>query len=181
LFTESQKALKKKKKDFSDASRRQYPRLKPASVPFLKSVAFNQGLEARVVNISRGGMLLETEVRLCPQMKILLKLVTSDGTIKMEGRILRSSIRSLTGVPCYQSAIEFEHPFHMLNDLSAELEEQKQESLLESTTPSVIDNATNQPSTDFIPGSKLVSDSAVLTVVAQDGMSMRDMFKANNW
>jgi hypothetical protein len=173
--------LKKNKKDFSEDSRRQYPRLKPAAIPFLKSVAFNQGCEAQVVNISRGGILLETDVRLRPQMKILLKLVTSDGVVKMEGQILRSSIRSLSGVPRYQSAIAFEHPFHMLDDLSAELEEQKPESLPESTAPSVTNITHDPPHVELIPGSTWDEDSAVLTVIAQEGMSMRDMFKLNDW
>jgi hypothetical protein len=173
--------LKRNKKDFSDANRRQYPRLKPSAVPFLKSIAFNQGFEAQVVNISRGGILLETEEPLRPQMKILLKLVTSDGVIKMEGHVLRSSISSLNGVPRYQSAVSFEHPFHMLDDLSAELEEQKQESQSGSTAPSAIDTANDQPSMEIIPGSTLDRDSAVLTVIAQDGMSMQDMFELNDW
>ena len=175
------KILKRHKKDFSDANRRQYPRLKPSAVPFLKSVAFNQGCEAQVVNISRGGVLLETEVRLRPQMKIFLKLVTSDGVVKMEGHILRSSISSLNGVPRYQSAIAFEHPFHMLDDLSAELEEQKQESPTESTTRSAIDAANDQPITEFTPGGSLDGDSAVLTVIAHEGMSLQDMFELNDW
>ena len=175
------KTLKRNKRNLSESNRRQYPRLKPFAVPFLKSVVFNQGGEARVLNISRGGILLETEVRLRPQMKILLKLATSDGVIKMEGHILRSSISSLNGVPRYQSAIAFEHPFHMLDDLSAELEEQEQESPQESTTPSVIDTANDRPPMELIPGSTLDRDSAVLTVIAQDGMSMQDMFELNDW
>ena len=173
--------MKRNKRDLSEANRRQYLRLKPSAVPFLKSVAFNQGFEAQVVNISRGGILLETDVRLRPQMKIFLKLVTTDGVIKMEGQIIRSSISSLNGVPRYQSAIAFEHPFHMLDDLSAELEEQKQESLPESTTPSVIDATSDQLPTELIPGSPLDRDSVVLTVIAQDGMSAQDMFDLNDW
>ena len=173
--------MKRKNIEFSKASRRQYPRLKPSAVPTLKCVTFNQGCEAQIVNISRGGILLETEVRLRPQMKVFLKIVTSDGTIKMEGNIVRSSICSLNGVPRYRSAIAFEHPFLMLDDLSAELEELKQESLPESTSPSVIDTPNDRPPIQSIPGSTLESDSAVLTVVAQDGMFMQDIFEPNDW
>jgi hypothetical protein len=174
--------MKRKKRDLSEDNRRQYPRLTPSAVPFLKSVVFNQGCGAHVVNISRGGILLETEVRLRPQMKILLKLVTSDGVIKMEGHILRSFVSSLNGIPRYKSAIAFEHPFHMLDDLSADLEEQKPESLTESAAPSVADETNDQPPVEFIPGSILEGDSAVLTVIAQDGMSAQDMFiKLNDW
>ena len=173
--------MKRNKRDLSEANRRQYIRLKPAAVPFLKSVAFNQGFEAQVVNISRGGILLETDVRLRPQMKILLKLVTTEGVIKMEGQIIRSSISSLNGVPRYQSAIAFEHPFHMLDDLSAELEEQNQESLPVSTTPSVIDTSGDSLPKEFIPGSPLDRDSVILTVIAQEGVSAQDMFDLNDW
>jgi hypothetical protein len=173
--------VKRNKKDLLEANRRQYIRLKPAAVPFLKSVAFNQGFEAQVVNISRGGILLETDVRLRPQMKIFLKLVTTEGVIKMEGQIIRSSISSLNGVPRYQSAIAFEHPFHMLDDLSAELEEQNQESLTELTTPSVIDAAGDPLPTELIPCSLLDRDSVVLTVIAQEGMSAQDVFDLNDW
>ena len=173
--------MKRNKRDISEVNRRQYLRLKPSSVPFLKSVAFNQGFEAQVINISRGGILLETDVRLRPQMKILLKLVTTDGVIKMEGLIIRSAISSLNGVPRYKSAIAFDHPFHMLDDLSAELEEQKQESLPESTITSLVDNASNQLSEELIPGRPLDRDSVVLTVIAKEGMSAQGMFKRNDW
>ncbi len=112
--------VSKKKNKTPDAERRRWPRIKASSVPFLKRVILGQGTDVQAINISRGGMLLETEVRLRPQMKISLKMVTSDGIIKMEGSVVRSSITSLTGTPKYQSAIEFDHPFHMLDDLSAE-------------------------------------------------------------
>ena len=174
------KVVKRNKRDLSEANRRQYLRLKPTAVPFLKSVAFNQGCEAQVVNISRGGILLETDVRLRPQMKILLKLITTEGVIKMEGHIIRSSISSLNGVPRYQSAIAFEHPFHMLDDLSAELEEQSQEPMA-STTPSVIDAASDPLPTEFITGNRSDEDSVVLTVIAQADMSAQDFFDLNDW
>jgi hypothetical protein len=173
--------VKRKKRDLSEANRRQYLRLKPSAVPILKSVVFNQEFEAQVVNLSRGGMLLETDMRLRPQTKILLKLVTTDGVIKMEGLIIRSAISSLNGIPRYKSAIAFDHPFDMLDDLSAELEEQKKESLPESNAPSVIDATSNQLPAELIFGSPLDGESVVLTVIAQEGMSTQDLFNPNNW
>jgi len=44
----------------------------------LKGITFNQEIEVTAIDISRGGMLLGIEVRLAPQMKIHLKLATSD-------------------------------------------------------------------------------------------------------
>ena len=149
-------------------------------MPFLKSVTFSQGPEAQVVNISRGGVLLETEVRLRPQMKIVLKLVTSEGVVKMSGHILRSSISSLTKNPRYRSAIAFEHPFHMLDDLSVP-EEETPTAPPETTEIVEANPGSNRPPVQPDPGGKLEEESAVLTVVAQDGISLQEMFKLNDW
>lgn len=167
-----------------ESNRRKWPRLKPEAVPFLKSVSFSQGSDARVVNISCGGILLETEVRLRPQMKLILKLVTTEGVVKMEGHILRSSISSLTGIPRYRSAISFDHPFQMLDYLSmesAESEEATQVLPSEPTAPAVVDTGSDQPLMQFDPSGALNDDSAILTVVAQDGISLQEMFKLNDW
>ena len=174
-------SVRKNKKDFSDSCRRQHPRLKLSAVPMLKSVVLNQGTEAKVINISRGGILLETEVRLRPQMKIFLKLVTSDGLVRLEGRIIRSSISSLKGTPRFQSAIAFDHPFHMLDDLSSEKTEQAEESLPESEAPLIIDNPGEQPPMQDALGNALDDESAILTVITQDGTSLQDMFELNDW
>ena len=174
---------KKKKKD-PDEDQRRWPRLKPSSVPFLKSVTFNQGNEVQVIDISRGGMLLETDVRMRPQMKIHLKLVTSDGLIKLEGTVLRSSITSLKGVPRYQSAIAFEHPFNMLDDLAAEPEAAFPDVPREPNQPPAFTLEGNQP----MSGPAAVvgnydENSAVLTFVAPDmpGTALLELFKLNDW
>jgi hypothetical protein len=172
---------KKKRKD-SDEEQRRWPRLKPSSVPFLKSVTFNQGSEVQVIDISRGGILLETDVRLRPQMKIHLKMVTSDGLIKLEGSVLRSSITSLQGTPRYQSAIAFEHPFHMLDDLAGEPEAASPETSQETGQPPVIQPKGDQPLANPVFG-KYDEDSAVLTFVVPDmsGESLLEIFKLNDW
>jgi len=144
-------------------------------------VAFNQGCEAQVINISRGGILLDTEVRLRPQMKILLKLITSEGVIKMDGQILRSSISSLNGVPRYRSAIAFDHPFHMLDDLSADLEEEREESPEAPAGTDAADTVPDQPLMGLVAGSTMDGDSAILTVIAKDGMSAQEVFELNDW
>jgi hypothetical protein len=176
--------LKKSKRDLSESNRRQWPRLKPEAVPFLKSVSFSQGDEARIINISRGGILLETDVRLRPQMKLILKLITTEGIIKMEGQILRSSITSLKGIPRYCSAIAFAHPFHMLDDLSEEVSEpagEIQELSSELTDPATTNTGTTQPSMQSDPGCQPDENSSILTFVAQDGISLQDMFEMNDW
>ncbi len=110
--------LKKKPKQYSGPSTRQWPRHKISEVPSLKGVTSNGGSELEVVNISRGGALLESDMRMRPGTKILLRVVTIEGVIQIAGHVLRSSIASLKGIPRYQSAVEFENPLHILDDLS---------------------------------------------------------------
>jgi hypothetical protein len=172
---------KKKKAVSPESDHRRYPRLKPSAVPSLKSVSFNQGGEVQVIDISRGGMLLETEVRLRPQMKIHLKLLTIDGLIKLDGSVLRSSITSLKGAPRYQSAIAFDHPFHMLDDLSQDTAAAS-EAQPESAAALVPEQGSDLP----LPNPVLDQyddNSAVMTFVAVDMPSsvLIDMFKQNDW
>ncbi len=173
---------KKKKTSTPESDERRWPRLKPEAVPFLKSVSFSQGSEVQVIDISRGGMLIETEVRLRPQMKIHLKLLTSDGLIKLDGSVLRSSIISLKGAPRYQSAIAFDHPFHMLDDLSEEPAVAESVAQPESAASPSPEQGGDQLPTAPVLG-KFDEDSAVMTFVAMDipSTALIDMFKRNDW
>ena len=109
----------KKTRDGDSTTRRQWTRLSPENTPSLKGIAMTQGNTARVVDISRGGALIETDVRLCPQTKISFKVLMESGDFRITGSVLRSSIKSLKGTPIYQSAIVFENPLTMLDDIDA--------------------------------------------------------------
>jgi hypothetical protein len=174
---------KKKKEVSNESDQRRWPRLKPSSVPFLKSVSFNQGSEVQVIDISRGGMLLETEVRLRPEMTLHLKLLTSDGLIKLDGSVVRSSIVSLQGAPKYRSAIAFNHPFHMLDDLSEEpAEAASTEVQPESSALAASAQGSDLPLSKPVMG-QFDESSAVMTFVALDmpGSALADIFKRNDW
>ena len=176
-------AAKKRDRDHHpESDQRRWPRLEPSSVPFLKGISFNQGSEVQVVNISRGGVLLETEVRLRPQMKLNLKLLTCDGLIKLEGTVLRSSISSLKGAPRYRSAIAFEHPFHMLDDLSEEPAVVSSEDKPESAAPPASEQGSDLPLSLPVLG-EFDESSASMTFVALDisSSALLDMFKRNDW
>lgn len=114
------------KRDRSDsANKRQYIRLNPENAPFLKGISLSQGTTARVVDISCGGALIQTDVRLCPQTKVGFKILMTQGDFRVTGSVLRSSIKSLQG-PIYQSAIVFETPLDILDGFKpadAELED----------------------------------------------------------
>jgi hypothetical protein len=172
-----------RKKKFSGANRRRWPRLNPSALPSLKSVAFNQGSEVQVIDISRGGMLLETEVRLRPQMRILLKVATSEGVFKIGGHVVRSSITSLQGAPRYQSAIAFENPFHQLADnaLADQMQEPPREPPVESAAPATHDKTSGQKLSQTTPN--IDNGAAILTVVACDerSVSLLERFRQNDW
>jgi len=169
----------KKKRRIPDSDRRRWPRLKPSAVPFLKAVTLSQRTEVQAIDISRGGMLLETEVRLRPQMKIFLKLVTSEGIIKMEGSVIRSSITSLAGVPKYQSAIAFEHPFHMLDDLS---EEPAAVAAVPQPDSDNFLQTNEQPAFSPLSGEFDESSSVLTFVTPKPSVALlRDRLKTNDW
>ena len=107
----------KKEQDEDLAAKRQWKRLSPENMPALKGIALTQGNTARVVDISRGGALIETDVRLCPQTKIGFKILMEQGDFRITGSVLRSSIKSLKGTPIYQSAIVFENPLTVLDTI----------------------------------------------------------------
>ena len=172
--------MKNKKKQAPETERRKWPRLKPSSIPSLKSVALGQGTEIDAIDISQGGMLVETEVRLRPQMRIHLKLVTSDGIIRLEGSVLRSSIASLKGVPRYQSAIAFTQPFNQLDQLSGT---QPQPGTLEDI-PS-LDEPEDTSASSFVQPvhGEFDENSAILTIIAQgiSSSSVWENIKLNDW
>jgi hypothetical protein len=175
----------KKNKKVVKSQQRRWPRLNPEEVPFLKSVQFNQGKEtqAQIINISQGGILLETGARLRPNLKILLKLVTTKGVFQMNGYVLRSSISSLQGVPRYRSAIAFEKPFEMLEEVQKSLTKKDQE-----TAPEIVESGTFVKSGDAQPDQATSENAdekspAILTIIASDehGNCLNERFELNDW
>jgi len=110
--------MKKVRDESALIAKRKYARLSLENTPSIKGIALTQGNTARVVDISRGGALIESDVRLCPQTKIGFKILTEKGDLRVSGSVLRSSIKSLQGTPIYQSAIVFENPLTILDDIN---------------------------------------------------------------
>jgi hypothetical protein len=64
-----------------------------------------------LINISKGGALLECGVRLAPSTRVGLRFITSAGIIQLHGQILRLTIFHLNGGLRYRSAVAFEQEF----------------------------------------------------------------------
>jgi len=95
--------------------RRASPRLPPSAIPSLKGVKLVAGPEVRLVNISRGGALIESEARLSPGSNLCLRLVTAESVYLLKGQVLRSKVASLAGAGLrYQSAVSFVEEFSIL-------------------------------------------------------------------
>ncbi len=91
--------------------RRASPRLPPDAFPDLKGACLVSGSAVRLINISRGGALLESTERLSPSTRISLRLITTNGVLQLYGQILRSTISHLNGGLRYRSAVAFEQEF----------------------------------------------------------------------
>jgi len=106
--------MNRKKKDsvlVGHAERRTSPRLPPEAFPALNGAFLRGGASVKLIDISSGGALVESEERLTPNTKICLKITTIEGTFMLQGRILRSTISQLQGGPRYRSGIAFDDKF----------------------------------------------------------------------
>jgi|GEM_PF-3300039 len=165
------------------SNRRLSPRLKAEDVPFLKSVELYQGKEIQIVNISRGGILIETETRLRPDFKVMLTLVTTEGVYKRDGTILRSSISSLSGVPKYRTAIAFKQPFELMDVFNDESTDQAHQTYSEGRKHETPDKVDGNECQQDSPESEKEKDPAVLTIVASgaNGIHVQESFELNDW
>jgi len=101
-----------KKTDLSvaDDDRRVFPRLKPEDVPWIREIKPSTGDGARLLNISRTGVLLETTARLQPGRRSTITIVNeSDQKERAEGRVIRTELVSIGkgGELIYRTAMAF--------------------------------------------------------------------------
>jgi hypothetical protein len=149
-------------------NRRRWPRLKPDTIPGLKSIELSQGAKIEIVDISKGGLLLETEARLRPDFKIVLKVKTAEGLLRIDGTILRSAIYSLKGVPKYRTAIAFNQPLE----------------LVDAAVVPVMESRESSDGFEEIGLEEEVETApAILTVIASDsnGTCLEESFSLNDW
>jgi len=102
---------KKNKTLTGHAERRAKPRLSPEAFPSLKGAFLRGGVSVKLIDISSGGALVESEERLAPNTKIYLKITATEGTFVLQGRIIRSTISQLHGGPRYSAGIAFSSRF----------------------------------------------------------------------
>ncbi len=162
--------------------RRAFPRRPASELTFLKSVKLLAGPEVRLVDVSRGGALLESETPLPPGTRICLRLVTTDTTLLIDGRVLRSRVSCLQpGLVRYRSAVQFD-------DEVALFSEDRPETAAESVDSAASQQPaekTAEPAQSLVASSALAGDVTeyvtVTAVVTETGPDLRQIFGVNDW
>jgi hypothetical protein len=96
--------------------RRKAPRVEAGSLPAM-SAQLEDGYDIEVVNISKTGVLTRSHARLMPGAMIGLRVLTTDATFVLYGRVVRSRLLSIAdGEPCYESALAFSSEFPLLSE-----------------------------------------------------------------
>jgi hypothetical protein len=96
--------------------RRKAQRLHPSALPSLKSVRLVPGSEIRLINVSSGGALLESDNRILPGANICIRLVAEDVLYFLRGRVLQSRASSIRGSALtYECRVAFDEEFSLLS------------------------------------------------------------------
>jgi PilZ domain len=100
--------------------RRRWPRKKPSECPWLIEARLRSGTEVRVVDISNGGVLVETASQIVPGAPVEIFLVAADQRWLVKGRIVRCRVSAIVperGVR-YRAAVAFNEPVSILDELT---------------------------------------------------------------
>jgi len=92
------------------SNRRIHERLKAGTLEWLRGANVKYGAEVRVVDISAGGLLLETRQALKPNSNVVLELTGPDSPILIPSTVVRCRVASLGKFLTYQGACEFKRP-----------------------------------------------------------------------
>ncbi len=174
--------------------RRTSPRLPPSAIPSLKSISLSSGPEVVLINISRGGALLESDRRLRPSTKICLRLVTAETVHQVWGRVLRSQVSGLVGGLHYQSAVAFDQELALLAGVTDNPQVHTTSSTLDPVIPSssadgVAAGPDEPPCSQPAPSDQIEEElgyapPGVLTLTASllpSCIDLQQVFEINHW
>jgi hypothetical protein len=99
-------------------NRRLHERLKASDVRWLRGARIKYGADIRILDISAGGILLETPSQLAPDANVVVELLGPESPILVPSRVLRCRAASLGEILKYQGACAFKRPL-TIPELSA--------------------------------------------------------------
>jgi len=91
-------------------NRRVHERLRASDLRWLRGARIKYGADIRVLDISAGGMLLETSSQLAPDANVVVELIGGESPILIPSRVLRCRTASLGEILKYQGACAFKRP-----------------------------------------------------------------------
>jgi uncharacterized protein DUF6982/PilZ domain-containing protein len=94
----------------TDVNRRTHLRLSADDALWLQSVRIKYGADVRVIDISAGGMLIETETDFKPDATVVFEVAGPESTMLAPARIVRSKPLAAAGMARYQIACAFRRP-----------------------------------------------------------------------
>jgi hypothetical protein len=95
---------------YEDSERRGHMRLSQDDVRWLRSARLKYGPDVRVIDISAGGILVETQGQLRPDANIVFELSGPMKSILVPSKVLRCRVASFAEVMRYQGACAFKRP-----------------------------------------------------------------------
>jgi hypothetical protein len=98
---------------YEDSERRGHLRLSLEDVRWLRSARLKYGADVRVLDISVGGILVETEGQLRPDSSIVFELSGPVKSILVPSKVLRCRVASFNEVMRYQGACVFKRPLEI--------------------------------------------------------------------
>ncbi len=167
---------------FSGPGTRRWHRFDISEVPSIADVSSDTGSRVRVVNISRGGALLQTNELAAPRSKIQLNFKTSGGAIPLTGLVLRSSISYPKGVPQYQAAVAFDCLLPII-DARQEPTADTSQTPLESSQSGELPPNSGEPLRKLIQSEDTAIISAFLAIgpFIENGETLDEMSRLNDW
>ena len=94
----------------ADLNRRTHLRISADDVLWLQGVRVKYGADVRVIDISAGGMLIESETNFKPDAIVVFEVSGPESTLLTPARIVRSKPLSAGGITSYQAACAFKRP-----------------------------------------------------------------------
>ena len=96
----------------AELDRRAHPRLSAHELRWLRTARLRNGASVTLIDLSVGGVLLESDDRLCPGSSLALELVGSSQVV-VPFRVIRSQIARLREGALYRGACAFDRPLEM--------------------------------------------------------------------
>jgi hypothetical protein len=182
MLTASTGGLAKKIALFHGPGTRQWPRSNMTDLPSGLAVFSSAGAEIPAVNISRGGVLLRTRLRLAKGTKMQLHLKIAGDDIPLSGIVVRSCVSSSKRLPRFETALVFNSilpAFDGKSDSSADAPKPAVLQFPPFGLAFVLEEMSRECPPDT--GSSMIAGFLALKVSAGHGAELREMPALNDW